>query len=451
MPQAAPMGGNRRRHLRLNAVQTLSLGFAALIMAGGLLLVLPFASRDGESIPFLNALFTAASASCVTGLSLYDTYTQFTLFGQGVLLVLIQIGGLGFMSLSILFSILLHRRIGLHQRSVLMDSVGALQMGGVVRLTRRAIRVTFCCEGGGAALLALWFVPRYGLGRGLWMSLFHAVSAFCNAGFDLLGGGDSLASMAGEVLPNAVIMALVIAGGLGFLVWDDILTHGRNVRRWRLHSKIVVSFTSVLFLAGAAGFYFLEENHAFAGASGGQRVLMAAFQSVTCRTAGFATADLMKLSQSGILLTLILMFIGAGSGSTGGGAKVNTVAVLLLSALAQVGRKEDVDIFRRRLDEDTIRRAYSSVSLFFLAGLAGAMVLCAQGVTLDGALFEAVSAIGTVGLTRGVTSRLQPLSKAVVLLLMFAGRVGSMSVAMAVTRDRPQPKLRNVPEKILIG
>lgn len=451
MLTAAPAGGENKRRLRLNAVQTLSLGFAALILAGGLLLALPFASRDGQSIPFLNALFTAASASCVTGLSLYDTYTQFTFFGQAVILVLIQIGGLGFMSLSILFSVLLHRRISLHQRSILMDSVGALQMGGVVRLTRRAIRVTFCCEGGGAALLALWFVPRYGAVRGLWMSLFHAVSAFCNAGFDILGTGSSLMIAAGEILPNVVVMALIIAGGLGFLVWDDLLTHGRHVRRWRLHSKIVASFTSVLFIAGAVGFYFLEGNHAFAGVPEGQKVLMAVFQSVTCRTAGFATADLMKLSQSGILLTLMLMFIGAGSGSTGGGAKVNTVAVLFLSALSQVGRKEDVNIFRRRLDEDTVRRAYSSVSMFFMACLAGCMVLCAQGITLDGALFEAISAIGTVGLTRGVTPRLPELSKLVVLLMMYAGRVGSMSVAMAVTRDRPQAKLRNVPEKILIG
>lgn len=440
-----------RRRIRLNAVQTLSLGFAALILAGGLLLTLPIASRDGRSIPFLNAFFTSASASCVTGLSLYDTYTQFSPFGQAVILLLIQIGGMGFMSLSILFSILLHRRIGLHERSILMDSVGALQMGGVVRLTRRAIRVTFCLEGGGAALLALWFLPRYGLGRGLWMSVFHAVSAFCNAGFDILGTGSSLTVMAGEVLPNVVIMTLIAAGGLGFLVWDDILTHGRHVRRWRLHSKIVAVFTSALFIGGAAAFYFLEGDHAFAGASVGEKILMAAFQSVTCRTAGFATADLMKLSQSGILLTLILMFIGAGSGSTGGGAKVNTVAVLLLSALAQVRRKQDVNIFHRRLDEETIRRAYSSVSMFFLACLAGCMVLCAQGITLDGALFEAISAIGTVGLTRGVTARLPEFSKLVVLLMMFSGRVGSMSVAMAVTRDRPQAKLRNVPEKILIG
>lgn len=440
-----------RRRIQLNAVQTLALGFAALIFLGGVLLALPVSSRDGRALPFLDALFTSASASCVTGLVLYDTYTQFTLFGQAVILLLIQVGGMGFMTVSILVSLLLHRRIGLRQRSILMDSVGALQMGGIVRLTRLAIRVTLTCEGTGAALLALWFCPRYGVGRGLWMALFHAVSSFCNAGFDLLGTGSSLTSIAGEVLPNVVLMALVICGGLGFLVWEDLLTHGLRVRRWRLHSKIVVFSTTVLFAGGAAAFYVLEKDHAFAGAGPGQRALLAAFQSVTCRTAGFNTAPLTALSQSGTLLTMILMFIGAGSGSTGGGAKVNTMAVLLLSAAAQVRRKEDVNVFRRRLDTATIQRAYSSVSVFFLACLAGTMVLCLQGISLDSALFEAISAVGTVGLTRGVTPYLPALSKLAVLLLMFSGRVGSMSVAMAVTRDRPQPKLRNIPEKILIG
>ncbi len=440
-----------RRRVQLNAVQTLALGFAALILLGGVLLALPLSSRDGNALPFLGALFTSASASCVTGLVLYDTWTQFTLFGQAVILLLIQVGGMGFMTVSVLVAILLHRRIGLRQRSILMDSVGALQMGGIVRLTRRAIRVTLTCEGTGAALLALWFCPRYGLGRGLWMSLFHAVSSFCNAGFDLLGTGTSLTSIAGEPLPNIVLMALVICGGLGFLVWDDLLIHGRHVRRWRLHSKIVVFSTTLLFVGGAMAFYFIERDYAFAGAGPGKRALMAAFQSITCRTAGFNTAPLTALSQSGTLLTMSLMFIGAGSGSTGGGAKVNTIAVLFLSAAAQVRRKEDVNVFRRRLDTATIQRAYSSVSVFFMACLAGTMVMCLQGISLDSALFEAISAVGTVGLTRGVTPYLPELSKLTVLLMMFAGRVGSMSVAMAVTRDKPQPKLRNIPEKILIG
>ena len=439
------------RRIRLNAVQTLTVSFALLIFAGGLLLALTFAARDGRSIPFTDALFTAASASCVTGLSLYDTASQFSPFGQVVILLLIQVGGLGFMTVSILVSLLLKRRVSLHRRAVLMDTVGALQLGGVVRLTRRALLVTGVCEGLGALLLAVWFCPRYGIGAGLWMAVFHAVSAYCNAGFDLFGTGSSLSTAAAEPLLNVVIMLLIICGGLGFLVWDDLLTHGRRFRRWRLHSKIVVVFTAAIFAAGAAAFYFTESRHAFANVPAPQKMLMAAFQSVTARTAGFSTVDQATLSQSGTLLMFLLMFIGAGSGSTGGGAKVNTVAALLLSSFARVRRQEDVNAFQRRLDLETIHKAYSSVSLYLMACLAGCMVLCLQGITLDNALFESISAIGTVGLSRGVTASLPELSKWAVLLMMFSGRVGSMSVAMAVTRERPQPKRRNVPEKILIG
>jgi len=440
-----------RRNFQLNAVQTLAVSFAALILTGALLLMLPAASKNGESLPFLNALFTSASASCVTGLVLYDTFTQFTYFGQAVLLVLIQIGGLSLMTLSILAAFLLHRRIGLHQRSVLMDTIGALQMGGVVRLTRRAMLVTAGCEGSGAVLLAFWFVPRYGLARGVWMGVFHAVSAFCNAGFDLLGTGSSLTGVAGEPLLNLVLMALILAGGLGFLVWDDVLTHRLRFHRWRLHSKIVLGTTAALFLGGALAFYLMEKDHAFAGRPVAEQLLMACFQSVTPRTAGFNTADLAELSEGGTLLTMILMFIGAGSGSTGGGIKVGTFAVLILCAEARIRRQKDVNVFQRRLDDETIRRAFTSVSLYFMACILGCMVLCLQGISLDDALFEAVSAIGTVGLTRGITPQLPMAGKIVVILLMFVGRVGSMSVAMAVTPDRPASKLRNIPEKILIG
>lgn len=440
-----------RRRIHFNAVQILTGGFACLILVGAGLLMLPISSRSGQSIPFVNALFTSASASCVTGLVLYDTWTQFTIFGQAVLMVLIQVGGLGFMTLSILVAILLHRRIGLHQRSVLMDTIGALQVGGVVRLTRRALAVTAAWEGTGAVLLAFWFCPRYGLARGLWMAVFHAVSAFCNAGFDLLGTGASLATEADEPLLSLVIMALIIAGGLGFLVWDDVLAHRLNFRRYRLHSKLVITGTAALLVTGTVLFYIVEGDHAFSGIPTGQRLLMAAFQSVTCRTAGFNTADLMALSQAGILITMVLMFIGAGSGSTGGGIKVNTFAVLLLGIRARTLRKDDVNVFRRRLDEDTVRQAYSSAGLYTLTCVLGCLVLCLEGVKVDDALFEAISAIGTVGLTHGVTPTLGTASKVAITLLMFAGRVGSLSVAMAMTRDRPHPKVRNVPEKILIG
>ena len=239
---------------RPNAVQTLALGFALLILTGACLLALPIASRSGEGIPWTSAVFTAASASCVTGLTVYDTATQFSAFGQAVLLLLIQIGGLGFVTASLPAALLVRRRVGLRQRALLQDSVGALQLGGVVRLARRALLVTVLCEGLGAVLLAFWFCPRYGLGRGLWMAVFHAVSAFCNAGFDLLGTGASITTEAEEPLLNLVLMALIICGGLGFLVWDDILTHGRHFRRWRLHSKMAFTVTMLLFIGGGAAF-----------------------------------------------------------------------------------------------------------------------------------------------------------------------------------------------------
>jgi len=437
---------------RPNSVQTLALGFALLILAGAGLLSLPIASRTGEAIPWINAVFTAASASCVTGLTVYDTATQFTPFGQAVLLLLIQIGGLGFVTASLPAALLSRRRVGLRQRSLLQDSVGALQLGGVVRLARRALLVTLVCEGVGAALLALWFCPRYGLGRGLWMAAFHAVSAFCNAGFDLLGTGTSLTTAAAEPLLNLVLMALIVCGGLGFLVWDDVLTHGGRFRRWRLHSKMAFTVTALLFAGGGAAFYFLEADHAFAGTDGPTRALMAAFQSVTARTAGFATADQSALSQGGVLLMLLLMFVGAASGSTGGGVKVNTFAVLALGVRARIWRQDDVNVFHRRLDEADIHKAASTASLYLFGALAGCMVLCVQGAGLTDALYETVSAMSTVGLSRNLTASLPQASKWAVIFMMFAGRVGSMSVVMAITRGKAaQNSLRYVPERILIG
>ena len=437
---------------RPNAVQTLALGFALLILAGACLLSLPIASRSGEGIPWTDAVFTAASASCVTGLTVYDTATQFNAFGQAVLLLLIQIGGLGFVTASLPAALLARRRVGLRQRALLQDSVGALQLGGVVRLARRALLVTLVCEGLGAALLSLWFCPRYGLGRGLWMAVFHAVSAFCNAGFDLLGTGASITAEAGEPLLNIVLMALIICGGLGFLVWDDVLTHGRHFRRWRLHSKMAFTVTLLLFIGGGIAFWFLEADHAFAGTDGPTRALMAAFQSVTARTAGFASVDQTSLSQGGTLLMLVLMFVGAASGSTGGGVKVNTFAVLVLGVRARIWRQDDVNAFRRRLDGGDIHKAYSTAGIYLFGALCGCMVLCVQGAGLTDALYETFSAMSTVGLSRNLTGSLPTLSKWAIIGMMFAGRVGSMSVAMAVTKGRAARNgLRYVPEKILIG
>ncbi len=436
---------------RPNAVQTLALGFALLILTGACLLSLPIASRSGEGIPWTSAVFTAASASCVTGLTVYDTATQFSAFGQAVLLLLIQIGGLGFVTASLPAALLVRRRVGLRQRALLQDSVGALQLGGVVRLARRALLVTVLCEGLGAILLALWFCPRYGLGKGLWMAVFHAVSAFCNAGFDLLGTGASITTEAGEPLLNLVLMALIICGGLGFLVWDDLLTHGRHVRRWRLHSKIVLFSTTLLFAGGAIAFYFLEKDHAFAGAGPGRRALMAAFQSVTCRTAGFNTVDLAKLTSGGGLLTIVLMFIGAGPGSTGGGVKVTTVVVCLLTLAAYIRGRREVGAFNRRLDEEQIHRSAAGVTLYMTLAMAGGfLILATQPFPLQDALFEVFSALSTVGLSTGITRDLSPLNRAVVIVMMYCGRIGSLSMLMALAQ-RSAPRVKDPVEHITIG
>lgn len=438
---------------RLNAFQTLSLGLALLILAGGVLLSLPFASKNG-AIPFINAIFTSASASCVTGLAVYDTFSQFTLFGQAVILLLIQIGGLGFMMVSILVSFLLRRRIGLYERSILMESVGALKIGGVVRLTKRALIGTALMEGGGALLLSFWFCPRFGFWSGLWMSLFHAISAFCNAGFDLMGvaaPGSSFTTAAGVPLVNLTLMALIITGGLGFVLWDDVITHKWRVREYRLHTKIVLITTAILIFGSAAVFYLLEGDHAFSGLPTSQKVLMSFFQSVTPRTAGFNTVDMKSLSEGGTLLTMLLMFIGAGSGSTGGGIKVNTFAVLLLSVITYARHWDGVNLFHRRLDDEIVHKAFASASLYLTTCLCGCMVLCIQGFHIDDALFESISAIGTVGLSRGITALLPIASKISIILLMFSGRLGSLSVAMAVTGFRQRPHVKNINEKILIG
>lgn len=439
-----------KNRLRFNAVQALSVSFAGLILVGTFLLMLPAASRGGESLPFLDALFTATSASCVTGLTVYDTYTRFTGFGQAVILCLIQIGGLSFITVSVLVSVFLGRKIGIRRRVILMDTIGALQVGGIVRLARRVLTVTFVFESVGAVLLTVCFCTDYGA-RGIWMAVFHAVSAFCNAGFDLLGTGKSLTAAAGKPLLNGVLILLILAGGLGFLVWDDFLTHRFRLQRWRLHSKLVLVMNLLLVIGGTVVFYCMERKHAFVGVPEGQKWLMALFQAVTPRTAGFNTVDLKQLQSGSTLLTMLLMFIGAGSGSTGGGIKVTTLAVLLLSAWAHVFHKTEADVFGRRLDNENIRKAYSVVTLYGIACLSGTMVLCVQGIPLESALYEAISALSTVGLTLGVTPALPVLSRMIVIILMFMGRVGSMSVALAVTRDRPQSRVRHVPEKILIG
>ena len=324
--------------LKLSSMQILAIGFALFIIIGGVLLSLPIASRDGQSIPFLNGLFTSTSATCVTGLALYDTYTQFTLFGQIVILLLIQTGGLGFMIVAIMLSLILGRRIGLRERKVLMQSVSALKLGGVVKLTKKVFILTICFELMGAAILSIRFIPQFGAARGIWYALFHSISSFCNAGFDLLGRIEpfgSLTPYVGDALVNITVMVLIVIGGLGFFIWDDVTQNKHHFSKYHLHSKLMITATGVLIVGGAILFYVFEKSHTMADMGVGERILASMFASITPRTAGFSTVQVGEMSSGGTLLTMVLMLIGAGPGSTGGGMKVTTVLVLILAVVSR--------------------------------------------------------------------------------------------------------------------
>lgn len=435
---------------RLNALQVLALGFALIILAGALLLMLPIANRGGRTIPFINALFTSASAACVTGLVVYDTATEFTFFGQLVILLLIQIGGLGFMTVGGWVLSLLRRRIGLVGRTFLMESVSSLQLGGVVRLVRRIALCTGIFEGAGALLLSIRFIPAFGP-RGIWYALFHSVSAFCNAGFDLMGGYNSFTGYAEDPLVCLTLMTLIVVGGVGFIVWDDLAECKLHFKEYRLHTKLVLCATGILIFSGGALFLLIEGGNTMASLSPGGKVLAALFQSVTCRTAGFNTVDTASLSGAGKGLSIFLMFVGAGAGSTAGGVKITTFAVLVLATVSYARGYEDINAFNRRLEKRALQRCCSSATLYLFGTLLGAFLLLLQGLPMEDVLFEAFSATGTVGLSTGVTRALSGFSRLVVILMMYSGRLGSLSVAIALAEKKLRVAARNPEEKILIG
>jgi trk system potassium uptake protein TrkH len=437
-------------------MQVLVIGFALVIIIGGLLLSMPFSNRDGHGIPFIDGLFTATSATCVTGLVVFDTYTQFNVLGQAIILVLIQIGGLGFMFVAITFSLFLGRRISLRQRSILMESVSALKIGGIVRLTKKALLITLVLELLGAVILASRFIPEFGFWPGIWCGVFHSVSAFCNAGFDILGRiapYSSLVPYASDALVIIPVMALIVIGGLGFFVWDDITENKWRISKYHLHSKVMITGTFVLIIGGAILFNLLEADHTFKEMGTGERILSSFFASVTPRTAGFNSIPVSEMSEGGTFLSMILMLIGAGPGSTGGGMKVTTVFVILLVVLARVRNRDDLNVYGRRLEDGALRTAASSAGIYLMLIVMGTLILCAQGFDVTTSAFEVVSGIGTVGLSRGITPQLPVLSKMTILLLMYAGRVGTLAVAaaMSVRRQKAQAAFKNVTEKIIIG
>ena len=444
----------KAKHRPLAPNRALALGFLAIILAGALLLMLPIANRGGKGLSFLDSLFTATSATCVTGLGVADTWTQFNLLGQIILLALIQVGGLGYMTMMLQASLLMGRKIGLRQRSVMMESVSAQRLSDVLTLLRYILGGTALIEGTGAVLLAFRFIPELGLARGIWYAVFHSVSAFCNAGFDLMGFREPYSSLTHYVydpLVNLTAVALVLLGGLGFLVWRDVRENGLHLRRYSLHSKLMLTATLVLTVGGTALFWLAERDNLLSGMTAGQQALAALFQAVSPRTAGFNTVDLAKLTSGGGLLTIVLMFIGAGPGSTGGGVKVTTVVVCLLTLAAYIRGRREVGAFNRRLDEEQIHRSAAGVTLYMTLAMAGGfLILATQPFPLQDALFEVFSALSTVGLSTGITRDLSPLNRAVVIVMMYCGRIGSLSMLMALAQ-RSAPRVKDPVEHITIG
>ncbi|MBO4419568.1 MAG: Trk family potassium uptake protein [Oscillospiraceae bacterium] len=421
-----------RKNHTTASFQVILLGFLGLILLGGLLLTLPICSRDGRSTPFSDALFTSVSAACVTGLVVRDTATHWSVWGQLVILVLIQIGGLGVITVALTFFRLWGRRISLAQRNMMQQSISAPQVGGIVRRAGFIFRGSVYIELGGALLLAPIFCRDFGFAKGLWYSVFHSVSAFCNAGFDLMGVRErysSLTSYGGDIWVNTVIMLLIIVGGIGFLVWEDLRESRFRFRRCKLQTKLVLVTSAVLILLPAALNYLLE----FRDMAPGERVLASLFQSVTTRTAGFNTADLTKMSEPAILRMIVLMLVGGSPGSTAGGMKTTTLAVLCLAGLTVFRRRDDVECFRRRIGQDVIRNAGTILFLYLALFTVGAAALSrTEGLPLLTCMFETSSAVGTVGLSLGITPALHQSSRIILMILMFLGRVGALTLVFAL-------------------
>jgi trk system potassium uptake protein TrkH len=440
---------------RLSATQTIALGFALIIIIGAVLLSFPFASVDGRPTAFINALFTSTSATCVTGLVVFDTGTKFTFLGQLIILFLIQVGGLGFMAVTVLFSFVLKKRIGLRERCFLTEAFSTLQLGGIVKLVRRILLGTLFFEEGGALLLTTRFIPVFGFVRGLWYSIFHSISAFCNAGFDLMGVIEpysSLTHFKNDPIVNLTVILLIIIGGIGFVVWDDIYLNRFKFSNYNLHSKVILSASITLIFGASLLFFITEENAAMAGMNVFQRILASLFQAVTPRTAGFNTIDLTRLSSGGTLLTIGLMFVGAAPGSTGGGIKVTTFVVMLLGVAAYSKGRDDIEIFKRRIGSNSVWRAFCSALFYFMLALTGAFLISVFSVfSFRDAIFEAFSALGTVGLSMGITSRLNTISKIIIILLMYSGRIGSLTVILSVSETKKKSALHSPVDKVIIG
>lgn len=424
---------------RISNFQIILLGFAGVILAGALLLMFPFASKAGRITSFPDTLFTATSAVCVTGLVVLDTGSYWSIWGKLLIILLIQIGGLGVVTMAVSMTMFSGRRIDLMQRSIMQESISAAQLGGIVRLTAFILKVTAAVELGGALLMSPVFIRDYGIIRGIGFSLFHSISCFCNAGFDLLGTNEnkfvSMTGYASDPLINIVLILLILIGGIGFLTWDDFYKHKFRFIRYRLQTKVVL-VTTLLLVVFPTIYFFVGEYYDLPLKD---RILASLFQSVTTRTAGFNTTDNAALSETGKMVTIILMLIGGSSGSTAGGIKMTTVAVMLATGVSVFKNKSSTNIFGRSIPEEITRKAAAIFTMYIMLFLVASMVISrVENVPMITSMYEAGSAIATVGLTLGITPKLSLLSRGILIFLMFFGRVGGLTVIYAAFRKRKE-------------
>lgn len=445
------MAGFIHKKNRFTSFQIIIGGFIAVILIGALLLMLPVSSKAGIITPFNEALFTSTSAVCVTGLVVQDTATYWSWFGQGIILVLIQIGGLGVITIAVSFALLSGRKISLMQRSVMQEAISAPKVGGIVRLTGFVLKGTFLVEFTAAFIMMPVFVKDFGA-KGIWMAIFHSISAFCNAGFDLMGTENakyaSLTSYISHPLINITIMLLIIIGGIGFLTWEDILKNKYRIKSYRMQTKVILT-TSFLLILFPAFFFFFRD---FADMPMQERIFSSLFQAVTPRTAGFNTADLTMMTKDGLGIVIVLMLVGGSPGSTAGGMKTTTLAVLIANTLACFRRKEDAQMFGRRIETSTIKNAATIFMMYIVLFFGGAIVVSTvEDLSFSTCLFETASAIGTVGLTLGITPELGVISQTILMILMFLGRVGGLTLIYAALSGSGK-KISKLPqEKMTVG
>lgn len=440
-----------KKHRHITSFQIIILGFISMILLGCILLMLPFATKDGKGADFSDALFTATSAVCVTGLITQDTATYWSLFGQSVILIMIQIGGMGIVTVAVSVAAVSGRKIGLMQRSTMQEAVSAPHVGGIVRLTKFILKTTVCIELAGAILLFPSFYRDFGISKGLFYSVFHSVSAFCNAGFDLIGIKEpfsSLTSYSSDYLVNITVISLIIIGGIGFLTWEDIKNNKLRFRKYRLQSKVILSVTGMLIIIPFIYFFYFE----YSELSISERILSSLFQSVTPRTAGFNTTDLSLFSESGQVLIIALMLIGGSPGSTAGGMKTTTIAVLISSAFSVFKRNEHAHLYKRRIPDEAVRNAATVFLMYIIMFIGcGTIISRIENIPLLPCLFETASAIGTVGLSLGITPQLGIISQLLLIILMFFGRVGGLTLIFAATTGNGKKGSIYPQEKITVG